>query len=134
MAEYLIQDSTLTAIGDAIREKTKKTDAILVSDLASEISSISGGADLNFDVVGGTTQPTNPIENMIWINTNVEITGWIFSSTEPENITEGMVWFVTGTNSDFIFNALKENTLNVYPLFVRQYINNQWNADKIISI
>lgn len=41
MAEYLIQDTTLAAIADAIRLKTGKTEAIPVSDMANEISNIS---------------------------------------------------------------------------------------------
>lgn len=41
MAEYLIKDTTLFDIANAIRAKTKKTDIILVSNLASEIDSIS---------------------------------------------------------------------------------------------
>lgn len=123
MAEYLIQDSTLTAIGNAIREKTKKTDAILVSDLASEISSISTGVELNFNVVGGTIEPTNPTENMIWVNTDVDITGWIFSATEPTEPEEGMAWFLIQTQSHVEFDALKDNGIQVYPSNVYQYVN-----------
>ena len=41
MAEVLIQDSTLVAIADAIREKTGKTNKILPSNMSSEISTIS---------------------------------------------------------------------------------------------
>lgn len=41
------------------------------------------GAGLNFKVVGGTTQPSNPSENTIWVNTDKEITGWIFSAKNP---------------------------------------------------
>lgn len=42
-----------------------------------------GGAGLNFKVVGGTTQPTNPKENTIWINTDAEITSWAFAPVDP---------------------------------------------------
>lgn len=45
MAEYLIQDTTLTAIANAVRAKTKKSDAILVSNLAEEINQIPLGGD-----------------------------------------------------------------------------------------
>lgn len=41
MAEYLIQNSTLTGIADAIRAKTGSTEAISVIDMASEIGGIS---------------------------------------------------------------------------------------------
>lgn len=43
MANVLIEESTLTAIGDAIRSKTGKTDLILPSDMATEIDGITGG-------------------------------------------------------------------------------------------
>lgn len=43
MAEYLIQDTTLSEIADAIRGKTGKTDSIAVSGMADEIASITGG-------------------------------------------------------------------------------------------
>ena len=40
---------------------------------------LAGGIDLNYEVVGGTTAPTNPKENTIWINTNVDIGEHMFS-------------------------------------------------------
>lgn len=43
MAQYLIQDTTLTDIADAIRAKTGSSDEIRVSDMASQIESISAG-------------------------------------------------------------------------------------------
>lgn len=43
----------------------------------------AGGTSLNFKVVGGTTEPTNHKENMIWVNTSNKITGWYFSATQP---------------------------------------------------
>lgn len=41
------------------------------------------GAGLNFKIVGGTTQPANPSENTIWVNTDADITGWMFSAKTP---------------------------------------------------
>ena len=43
MAEYLIQDTTLTGIADAIREKTGGTDPVAVSDMAGKIAEIKAG-------------------------------------------------------------------------------------------
>lgn len=43
MAEYLIQDTTLTAIADAIRAKTGGTDPIDPADMATEINCIETG-------------------------------------------------------------------------------------------
>ena len=43
MAKYTIEDTTLTNIANAIREKTKKTNSIPVSSFNSEIASIQSG-------------------------------------------------------------------------------------------
>lgn len=52
MAEYLIQDSTLSGIGDAIRRKTSKTNLIPVTSLAKEIDDLPvGGFTLFLTVV-----------------------------------------------------------------------------------
>lgn len=45
----------------------------------------SSGVELNFNIVGGTTAPSDAIENTIWINTNVPISGWDFASS---NLTD----------------------------------------------
>lgn len=126
MAEYLIKSESLTAIADAVRAKTEKTDRILLSDFASEITNISTGVELGFEVVGGTTEPASPSENMIWVNTDAEITSWIFSATEPESPVDGMVWFLMGTDSSCTFNALKKNSIMLSPLDVSQYIDGVW--------
>ena len=49
MSEYLIQDTTLTGIADAIREKTGGTVPVPVSDMAAQIAGIStgGGGDID---------------------------------------------------------------------------------------
>lgn len=53
MAKGLINDSTLTAIADAIREKAKIADTMLPSEMAALIEGISGGTALK-----GWVQPT----------------------------------------------------------------------------
>lgn len=127
MAEYLIQDSSLTAIGNAIRSKTGKTDTLSLTEMVNEIFNIkTGGEELNFEIIGGTTEPSNPIENTIWINTSTAIDSYVFSYTEPTNPKEGMVWIATGTNSENEFNALKVNNITIYPSTVKQYENGAW--------
>ena len=84
-----------------------------------------GGAGLNFKVVGGTSQPTNPRENTIWVNTSTTITDWVFSATQPESAT-GRVWISVGTSSTVEFNALKKNEIQVYPFAAKQYVSGAW--------
>lgn len=51
-------------------------------------TNVGGGAGLNFKVVGGTSAPASPKENTIWVNTDDEITGWVFSTKRPIDIVD----------------------------------------------
>lgn len=85
-----------------------------------------GVSALNFKIVGGAIQPGNPKENTLWVNTETEISGWVFSATEPKSPVEGTVWISTGTSSTVEFNALKKNGIQVYPISAKQYISGAW--------
>lgn len=85
-----------------------------------------GSGGLNFKIVGGTSEPTSAKENTIWVNTDQNITSYIFSTTEPASPEDGMVWISTGTSSSAPFNALKKNGIQVYPLSAKQYIGGAW--------
>lgn len=86
----------------------------------------SGGAGVNFKIVGGTTQPTTTRENTIWVNTDTAISGWVFSASAPAEPVEGLVWLQTGTYSNVEFNALRKNGIQVYPLAAKQYVDSTW--------
>lgn len=92
-----------------------------------------GGVGLNFKVIGGTTEPSNPRENVIWVNTNQKITSWFFTATEPTNPANGTVWFVTGASSSAEFNALKKNGIQVYAISAKQYVSGAW-YDKTVKL
>lgn len=83
------------------------------------------GGGLNFKVVGGTSAPASPKENTIWINTNTTITSYVFSATQPTG-SAGMVWISIGTSSTGEFNALKKNSIQVYPISAKQYVSGAW--------
>ena len=102
------------------------------------------GGGINFKVVGGTTEPVSPSENTIWVNTDMEITGWGFDTEPAEYLTTGGVWIKTSTNGNVEFNALKKNGICIYPQScmqwdgtkyvskdVKVYKNGQWLALKI---
>lgn len=127
MADYLVQDTTMTSIANAIRSKTGKTAKMTPATMATEISGISTGVELNFNVVGGTSAPSSPSENTIWVNTNTTITSWVFSATQPTG-SEGKVWIKVDTSSNAEFNALKENGIQVYPMAAYQYVSGAWVA------
>lgn len=50
----IIKDETLTAIGDAIREKTGKTNKLTPAEMATEIAGITTGGDTLNDYLAGT--------------------------------------------------------------------------------
>lgn len=50
MAEYLIQESTLRGIAEAIKTKTGSTEPIAVTDMASQIGLITGGGGGDYTV------------------------------------------------------------------------------------
>jgi hypothetical protein len=112
----------LTAIADAIRSQSGKAEKLTLDQMPNEITGLQS---LSFEVVGNP-QPENPKENTIWVDTDVEITGWAFAVEEPSNPADGMVWFSTGTASTVAFNALKENSVMVYPLSAKQYSGVAW--------
>lgn len=99
-----------------------------------------GGISLNFKIVGGTTQPTSPTENTIWVNTSDTITGYEFSSSQPTSPYEGMIWVDVSTSSSLAFDALKKKneSIYVYPISCRQYINgvayqnDEWRLAQLI--
>lgn len=109
----------LSAIGDAVRSISGRSEKLTLDGIAQEVRNI-----YNFAVCGNP-QPASPKENTIWVNTDTTITGWIFSETQPENLTDGMVWFLTGTYSTADFNALKKNGITVYPLSAKQYVGGE---------
>lgn len=99
---------------------------------AKTVNFKQGGAGLNFKIVGGTTQPSSPKENTIWINTSTAIGEWQFSATQPTKRADGTalqsgdVWIIVGFLSKVAFNPMKKNSIMLYPVSVKQYIGNKW--------
>ena len=91
-----------------------------------------GGTSLNFKVVGNP-KPDSPKENTLWVDTDEEITSWAFAPTQPETAAEGMVWFSTDISKPIVFDALKKNSIMVYPTSAKQYVNGAW-VSKVIEI
>lgn len=93
---------------------------------------LSGGAGLNFSIVGGTEEPTNPKENTIWVNTDVAISEWQFSGTEPAtridgtDLQTGDVWIGASNESTISLNILKKNGIILNIGTAKQYIDGEW--------
>lgn len=80
---------------------------------------------LNFRVVDGTSAPSAPLENTIWLKTGTALSGYAFSATQPANPVANMAWITTGT-SGTVLNALKRNGIQLYLIAAKQYINGSW--------
>ena len=92
----------------------------------------SAAASLNFKVVGGTSRPSAPAENTIWVNTATEISSWVLSPVQPE-AASGLAWITMGSASAAAFNALKKNGIMVYLVTAKQYVDGAW-ANKAAEI
>ena len=104
--------------------------AELIAELQEALQGKMGKGVLDFSIVGGVNRPSNPEENTIWVQTddveNVVIEHWSFGVEEPLNLVEGMIWIVTGSASEVKFDAIKDNDIHLYPIFVKQYISGAW--------
>ena len=84
-----------------------------------------GGGGLNLKVVGGTTKPTNPRENTIWVSTTTAITGYVLSPTQPETGTEGLVWLKTADTGVEI-NVGRKNAVLLHLASGMLYTGGKW--------
>lgn len=86
---------------------------------------VSGGLD--FVVVGGTKSPEKAAENTVWINTDVEITDYVFTATEPASPVAGMVWIELADGGGYKIAApVDGNYINLYLGAVNQYVGGEW--------
>ena len=111
MAYYLIEDTTLSNIGDAIREKTGRTDTMSPSTMASVIRSINIGNDSEGDSVEET--PVNFISEQIHIDStsqNTFVTLLSENSFVAENYNKTNLFVVlTANNLDEINSSTYSN-------------------------
>lgn len=118
------KNDSITAVANAIRESLKVSGQLTFP--ADFVNAIRNGASTNFAVVGGTTQPASPVNNTLWVNTDVPITRWDFSSDEPVKRSNGQVWFDVDVSSRMEFNAIQKNEIRTCPTACHQLIDNQW--------
>lgn len=121
---------------EAIITNADKLDGKTLDEIKDELRQEIYNEMINYSVVGGLTEPSNPTNNMIWVQTDQPITNHIFRNTEPDNPIEGMVCIFTGDYSIIEFSRILVNNIEVdevHPLFARQYINNEWIEKKAVS-
>lgn len=57
-----------------------------------------GGSGLSIRVLGGTNQPANPKEGMIWVKTSAVKPDYILSENQPGNPASGLAWIKLGSD------------------------------------
>lgn len=102
----------------------------------------SGG--INFRIVGGTTQPTSPKENTIWVKTAIDIPVWVTaaSAKAPNHVgTKGEVtfWWESATNAEVSgttvagFMPIKKNAISTNGYMRLKPVNCYQNQDGTAS-
>lgn len=109
-----------------------------------------GSSGLNFEVLGGTTEPTPTKDFAIWVNTSSEITRYSFGYSHDDHTpVDGDVFFRTGLTwsnyairSDALYGFIEPSAIPLSPLWCMQYsesegkwvgktfqlwYNDQWN-------
>lgn len=135
MSSYIKPQSPLynEAVDTYIYPLTTVDQIVLSNGERLNESYFGKGIELNYSIVGGLEEPENPTENMIWVETDVNITDHIISKNEPKNPEEGMVWIYNNNESNANFYKLKYGDIGVdevYPISAKQYISGAW-VDKI---
>lgn len=90
----------------------------------------NGGSDSSSvnsctNVIGGTSAPSSPKRNTIWVNVDMDVDQWTFGSTDPDYLGLNGVWIKTGTESPIAFNILDSDDFRayVYPIGAKK-----WNS------
>ena len=83
MSKVFIEESTLTSIGNSIREKTGMTDPIPTTEMATAIDSISssGGGGLNVVSISAAYSTTTSIDLSNYVTDNQFILFFVYNGT-----------------------------------------------------
>lgn len=109
---------------------------ILDGDTVNFSSGGMGG--YNFKIVGGADKPVSPVNNTIWVKTDLPIGKWELSYEQPttrpdgEPLQEGDIWLEMSYTSLITFNAVKRDSIKVKIVRGRQYVGSEW-VTKTIS-
>ena len=100
------------------------------------IFNMNGGAGggLDIKIVGGVTQPSNPKENTVWVNTSTAIKNVTFAPNAPASPVTGDVWVNTtnkynsnGTNASTNLIRVNDNPyLEINVLNISQWDGSAW--------
>lgn len=112
MSKLFIEDTSLVAIGDAIRAKTGKSDKLTPAQMATEISSITtgggstGGSSLPTPPEGGWTYATSPWSSKFNSTTTYTRDYWNFDVTDCNEITVTWTYLPNSTSGSGYANTV----------------------------
>jgi len=86
----------------------------------------TGGAGLNLTILASVTQPSNPVENLIWFNTDTTIPHWYFQNDEPSDPALGDVYVTISTTATNVLQTLRNNGMKLYFGTPRQWDGDSW--------
>jgi len=86
----------------------------------------TGGAGLNLTVLASVTQPSNPVENLIWFNTDTAIPHWYFQNDAPSDPELGDVYVTISTTATNVLQVLRNNGMKLYFGTARQWDGDSW--------
>ena len=93
---------------------------------AAITGTMSGGGGLSLTVVGGTTQPSSPTENTIWVNTSTAIGNWYVQNTAPTSPSTGDVWITLKPSLTNLINLSDSGSFMVGFGRTQQYVSGAW--------
>ena len=98
-----------------------------------------GGVGIAFAVVGGTTQPSNPKENTVWVNTSTSIPNTYVQAFEPDSPTVGDVWintwYASDGNGNAVYSEIMTVTITKNPFIrIAAKSGKQWNGTEWVQL
>lgn len=121
MAEYLIQDTTLTEIGDAIRSKEESSSPIPVSKIASRIAAIETGVTVKRSSGTFTTNDSGVVTvNCGFQPDLVVIKGELYDDDIGIRVFNGAAAFAEETRASVHNISMWATDCLVYDLYVVQ--------------
>ena len=84
-----------------------------------------GGVSAGLKIVGNP-RPKNPTEDIVWVNTDVDITGYFLTAEQPENLVEGNLWIKISDSSNIkVGTPLGKDYITIMLDSVSQYIGGE---------
>lgn len=117
MAEYLIQDSTLTNLGDAIREVAQTELQYTPTQMADEIrnSLVLGKSLINYNITFSSSSDATTIVVIYsqWTDNGIEIVAQDISTTATLSILQNSSFTVMGVDGTYaVSDIVHSNTLS----------------------